>query len=117
MPKTKIVLYSAELVEELARKLGISRRWLEKLCRQTFERPLPSLLRLAWVNQAIYLMQHTHFDNSDIAMKLHYSEVSSLARDFRKTLRCGPDEARKLLIRQSREELLKSALRPSPPKK
>ena len=62
------------------------------------------------VNQALYLMQHTNFDNSDIAMKLHYSEESSLARDFRKALKCNPDEARQLLTHQTREKLLERAL-------
>ena len=47
-------------------------------------------------------------DNNEIAFYLHYSEESSMARDFRKELGINPTEARQQLIKQKHQELLKS---------
>ena len=93
-------------VEELAQRLGINRSWLHKLCKETFGRPPTALMRHIWVHQALHLMQHTNLNNIDIALKLNYSEESSMAREFRKELRYSPNTARKRLTRESPEELL-----------
>ncbi len=91
---------------EMARRLGISRSWIQKLCRQAFGLTFTRLIRRIWVHQALRLMQHTNLDNVEIAEQLNYSEESSLARDFRKELGYSPTEARKRLAEQSPEALL-----------
>lgn len=91
---------------EMARRLGISRSWVQKLCRQAFGLTFTRLMRRIWVHQALRLMQRTNLDNVEIAEQLNYSEESSLARDFRKELGCNPTEARKRLAEQSPEALL-----------
>jgi len=93
--------------DEIARRLGISRSWLQKLCRRAFDLTFKQLLRRIWVHQALRLMQHTNLDNGEIALHLNYSEASNLARDFRKELGCTPTEARRRLLIQSPEELLR----------
>jgi AraC-like DNA-binding protein len=92
---------------DIAQRLGISRSWVQKLCRQAFGFTFTRLLRWLWVYQALRLMQRTTFDNLEIALQLHYSEESSLARDFRKELGYNPTEARKRLVEQSPEALLR----------
>lgn len=92
-------------VSEFARRLGIDRGWLHKLCKQAFGKPPTALLRHIWVHQALQMMKHTNLDNNDIAVQLCYSEESSMARDFRKELGYGPTEARKRLAQQTPEEL------------
>lgn len=91
---------------EMARRLGISRSWVQKLCRQAFGLTFTRLLRHIWVRQALRMMRHTNLDNVEIAIQLNYSEESSLARDFRKELGYNPTEARKRLVEQSPEALL-----------
>lgn len=92
---------------EMARRLGINRSWVQKLCRQAFGLTFTRLLRRLWVHQALRLMQRTNLDNVEIAVQLNYSEESSLARDFRKELGYNPTEARKRLAEQSPETLLR----------
>jgi len=92
---------------EMAQRLGIGRSWVQKLCRQAFGMTFTHLMRRLWIYQALRLMQRTTLDNVEIALQLHYSEESSLARDFRKELGYNPTEARKRLIEQSPEALLR----------
>ncbi len=92
---------------EMARRLEISRSWVQKLCRQAFGLTFTRLMRRIWVHQALRLMQHTNLDNVEIAVQLNYSEESSLARDFRKELGYNPTEARQRLAEQSPEALLR----------
>ncbi len=92
---------------EMAQRLGISRSWVQKLCRQASGLAFTRLMRRLWVYQALRLMQRTTLDNVEIALQLHYSEESSLARDFRKELGYNPTEARKRLAEQSPEALLR----------
>lgn len=92
---------------EMAQCLGISRSWVQKLCRQAFGLTFTNLMRHIWVHQVLRLMQHTNLDNVEIAVQLNYSEESSLARDFRKELGYSPTEARKRLVEQSPEALLR----------
>ena len=91
---------------DMARKLGISQSWLQKLCRQAFGKSYTRLMRRIWIHQALHLMRHTTLDNGEIALQLNYSEESNMARDFRKELGCNPTEARKLLSRRIPEEIL-----------
>lgn len=91
---------------EVAKRLGISQRWLQKTCQQAFGKTFKRLLRRIWIHQALRLMQKTTLDNLEIAQQLNYSEESSLARDFRKELGYSPTEARKRLTVQSPEALL-----------
>lgn len=92
---------------EVAQRLGISRSWLQKLCRSAFKLSFHRPLRRAWVYQALRLMQYTNLDNAEIALQLNYSEKSSMARDFRKELLCSPNEARKSLAIHTPKELLR----------
>jgi AraC-like DNA-binding protein len=93
--------------KELAQGLGISRSWLQKLCRSAFNSSFHRLLRRLWVYQALRLMQYTNLDNTEIALQLNYSEESSMARDFRKELHCSPKDARKILTSHTPKELLR----------
>lgn len=91
---------------EMARRLGISQSWLQKLCRRAFRKSYTRLIRRIRVHQALRLMNRTALDNTEIALHLNYSEESSLARDFRKESGYTPSAARQLLARRSPEELL-----------
>jgi AraC-like DNA-binding protein len=93
-------------IKELSARIGIDRGWLHKLCKETFEEPATALMRRIWVHQALRMMLHTNLNNIDIAMQLNYSEESSMAREFRKVLGYSPNTARKLLTKQTPEELL-----------
>lgn len=93
-------------VQDFAIRLGIRRSWLHKLCHETFDMSLSSLLRHIRVHQALRIMQYTNLDNTEIAMQLNYSEESSMARDFRKELQYSPNEARKRLSKHNPAELL-----------
>lgn len=93
-------------VRELAKRMGIKRRWLQKLCLRTFGMPPTSLIRCIWVHQAMRLMKHSNLDNIDIALQLNYTEESNLARDFRKLLGYSPNEARRRLTQKTPEELI-----------
>lgn len=91
---------------EISGRLGISRSWLQKLCRQAFDQSCSQFMRRIRVHQALRLMRHTNLDNTEIALFLHYSEESNLARDFRKVLGYSPTRARQYLVEQTPEELL-----------
>jgi AraC-like DNA-binding protein len=91
---------------EMAKRLGISQRWLQKTCRQAFGKTFKRLMRRIWIHQALRLMEKTTLDNVEIAQQLNYSEESNMARDFRKEFGYSPTEARKRLTVQSPDELL-----------
>lgn len=93
-------------VDGYARRIGIDRGWLYKLCEEAFGIPLTTLLRRVWVHQALRMMQHTNLDNMEIALQLDYSEESSMAREFRKEMGYCPTEARTQLLEKRPEELL-----------
>ena len=93
-------------VDGYARRIGINRCWLHKICKQAFNLPCTSLLRNIWVHQALCMMENTQLSNLDIAYHLNYCEESSMARDFRKELGFSPSEARKRLGEKNPEELL-----------
>jgi AraC-like DNA-binding protein len=92
---------------DMAGQLGISVSTLQKHCRDVFGKTYTRLLRRIWVHQALRLMKHTNFDNTEIALHLNYSEESSMARDFRKELDYNPTEARRRLVSHSPEELMR----------
>jgi AraC-like DNA-binding protein len=52
-------------------------------------------------------MIYTALDNSDIAIRLNYSEESSMARDFRKELGLSPKETRRQLQKYHPREILR----------
>ena len=91
---------------DMARQLGVSRSWLHKLCQRAFGITYTQLLRRIWIYQALNMMRDSNLDNTEIALRLNYSEESSMARDFRKELGCSPSEARLRLTTQSPEEIL-----------
>lgn len=93
--------------KELAKRLGITSRRLQMVCKQTFGKSYTNFIRRILVYQALNLMKNTNLDNSEIAFQLNYSDESSLARIFRKELGYNPTRARKELITLSLEELLK----------
>lgn len=95
--------------KELAEKLEISQRWLQKLCREAFGVTYSRLKRRICVHQALRMMKHSALENTEIAIQLNYSEESNLARDFRKELGYSPSEARRKLTVRSPEELLIAA--------
>ncbi len=89
---------------ELAQRLGIGSRWLQRICRRAFDKTYSQLLRGIWVHQALRLMRNTPLDNTEIALHLNYSEESNLARDFRKELCYSPNEARRQLLERNPED-------------
>jgi AraC-like DNA-binding protein len=93
-------------VRDLSRKLGVSPRRLQMICREAFGKPFTRLTRSIWIYQALKLMQNTELSNADIAHQLDYSEETSLARAFRKELGFNPSEARRRLADKSPEDLL-----------
>lgn len=52
---------------DMAKRLGISQRWLQKTCQQAFGKTFKRLLRRIWIHQALRLMQKTTLDNLEIA--------------------------------------------------
>ena len=92
--------------EELAKKLGITRRWLHDICKKAFGKTYRRVIRRIWIHQALRMMQNTALDNTEIALQLNYSEESSMARDFRKELGYDIKEARHRLANRTPEELL-----------
>jgi transcriptional regulator GlxA family with amidase domain len=93
---------------ELSERLGISTRRLQMICQEAFGKSFTRLMRRIWVFHALNLMKSTSLDNTEIALELDYSDVSDLARIFRKELGYNPTEARKRLSRtkKSPKELL-----------
>lgn len=92
--------------KELCRQLGISPRWLQKVCDKVFGVTFRHLMRRLRVYQALLMMQGTTLDNTEIAIYLNYSEASSMARDFRKELGYGPQIARRRLFETKPKDLL-----------
>lgn len=92
--------------DQIAERLGISLRWLQKLCREAFGITYSHLMRCIWLHQALRMMKYTSLDNIEIAMQLGYSEESSLARDFHKELGYSPTEARRRLTHHTPQQLL-----------
>lgn len=93
-------------VSELAELLDISQRWLQVLIRRIFGLTYTKLIRKITIYQALNLMKNTNLDNTEIALKLRYSEENSLYRIFNKELGISPSSARKQLIHKNPEELL-----------
>ena len=75
---------------EMCKRLKISQRWLQKLCRQAFDQTYTCLKRRIWIHQALRMMRDTDLDSTEIAMHLNYSEESNMARDFRNELKYSP---------------------------
>lgn len=94
-------------IREVARRLGITVRRLQMICREAFGRPFTQLMRHILVFQALNMIKNTNLDNTEIALELDLADESSLARIFRKELGCNMTEARKRLVRHSPEELMK----------
>jgi len=92
---------------EFARQLGVTPRWIRKLCNQAFKIKFSKLMRRIWVYQALRLVKLTNFDNGEIALLLNYSEEGSMVRDFRKELGYSPTKARELLMNYNPEDMLK----------
>ncbi|MFH1942152.1 MAG: AraC family transcriptional regulator [bacterium] len=93
-------------VKELAKKMGISERWLQKICCEAFGITYSRLRRLVWIHQALRMMKYTGLDNTEIALQLNYREESHLARDIRKELGYNPTEARRRLTEKSPDGLI-----------
>jgi AraC-like DNA-binding protein len=90
---------------ELSRRLGISPRRIQVICKDTYEMSFSKLMRRIWVYHALTLMQRTSLDNIEIAMQLEYSDAGSLGRSLRKELGYGPSEARRQLAKEGRTPL------------
>ncbi len=93
-------------VTDLASSLGITSRWLQSLFRDIFGMTYTELMRRIHVFQALNLMKNTRLDNTEIALKLTYSDENSLYRIFQKELGFSPTKAREYLINKTPTELL-----------
>lgn len=94
---------------DISKELNISARYLQKICKECFNRNFNRLLRRIRVYIALCLMDKTSFEDKEISLNLDYSEVSSMRRDFMKELRYSPDEARELLKTKIPKELMFSS--------
>lgn len=104
---TEILHRTGQLqVTDLAETLGISTRWTQSLFRDIFGMTYTELMRRINIYQALNLMRSTHLDNTEIALKLSYSDENSLYRIFHKELGYSPTEARKKLLNNKPEDLL-----------
>jgi AraC-like DNA-binding protein len=94
---------------DLSKRLGVSPRRVQMICREAFGKSFTHLMRRIWVYHALNLMKSTNLDNTEIALQLDYSDASSLARIFRKELGYNPNEARKRMAKgnSNPRELLK----------
>lgn len=93
-------------VDELANLLGITRRWTQTLFQEIFGMTFTELNRRVRIYQALNLMKYSPHDNTEIALKLNYSEEYCLYRIFQKELGYSPTKARRYLIKNSPENLL-----------
>jgi len=93
-------------ISELAKLLGISSRWTQSLFRKIFGMTYTELMRRTYVYQALNMMKHTHLDNTEIALKLNYSDENSLYRIFQKELGYSPTKARQKLLHHKPDDLL-----------
>jgi len=91
---------------ELAKSLDISTRWTQFQFKNIFGITYSTLMQRIRVYQALHLMKNTQLDNTEIAMKLSYSDENSLYRIFRKELRFSPTKARNYLRNTTPEKLL-----------
>jgi AraC-like DNA-binding protein len=85
-------------ITDLAKTLGISSRWTQSLFKEIFGMTYTELMRRIHVYQALNLMKNTQLDNTEIALKLFYSDENSLYRIFQKELNYSPTTARKKLL-------------------
>ena len=84
-------------IKKLASTLDISVRWTQTIIKNIFGMTLTQLKRKLITNQAVSLMKATKMDNTEIALKIGYSDENSLYRIFRKELGYGPNQAREHL--------------------
>ncbi|NIV92460.1 helix-turn-helix domain-containing protein [candidate division KSB1 bacterium] len=96
--------------QQMAKRLAVSKRSIQKLCQEAFGIKFTRLMRRVRVHQALRLMKYTDLDNTDIAVQLNYSDETSMARDFRQELGYNPTQARRRLTAQAPEELLPKVL-------
>lgn len=94
-------------VTDLAKTLGLSSRWTQSLFQKIFGMTYTDLMRRIHVYQALNMMSNTHLDNTEIALKLAYSDENSLYRIFKKELGYSPTQARRRLLNKEPRDLLK----------
>ena len=94
-------------ITELSKRLGISSRWTQSLFRKIFGMTYTKLMRRIHIFQALNLMKNTQLDNTEIALKLTYSDENSLYRIFQKELGYSPTQARRQLLNNAPEDLLR----------
>ncbi len=83
-------------METVAKRLNISRRWLQVICNESFKLSFTQLFRKIRVHHALYLMRNCQLDNADIALRLGYNEYSNMTRDFHLELGTNPKNVRAL---------------------
>ncbi len=93
--------------KQVANRLNISQRALQKQLNKSLNTTFSKLARLFRVYYAMNLLYKTKYNNSEIAFKINYTEESSMARDFRVVLGLCPNETRiKLLVLTPKEILI-----------
>jgi len=95
-------------ISEIAKSLGLSTRWTQSLLKEIFGMTYSKLTRRIFIYQALQLMKSTNLDNTEIAMKLEYSDENSLFRLFSKELGYSPTKAREYIHNTNPQTLLAS---------
>jgi transcriptional regulator GlxA family with amidase domain len=82
-------------VDELALKVGMSRRTLTRWCQRKFTESPAALVRRLRIEEAQRLLEQTYLPLKDIAGRTHLGDASTLWRVFTRYLRVTPAEYRK----------------------
>ncbi|MBT9385998.1 helix-turn-helix domain-containing protein [Pseudooceanicola sp. CBS1P-1] len=83
-------------IAQIAARLGLSRRRLERLCRARFGCGPDALYRDTRLREARRLMRHTGLSVAEVATRCGYLDASALTRAFRRHFGDTPTQARAL---------------------
>lgn len=88
-------------IDEIARRLGLGRRSLEKACRARFGAGPDELYRGVRLREARRLMEETGLPVVEVATRCGYRDASALARAFGQMFGMSPTRARQRRIAQA----------------
>jgi transcriptional regulator GlxA family with amidase domain len=81
-------------IPEIARRLGISQRGLEKRCRTTAGRSPQSVYTAVRLAEAHRLVEETTVSVTEIAGRVGYADASAMTRAFRREFGATPQQVR-----------------------
>lgn len=84
-------------IPEIARRLGISQRGLEKRCRTAAGRSPQSLYTAVRLSEAHRLVEETPVSVTEIACRVGYADASAMTRAFRREFGRTPQQVRSRL--------------------